>query len=287
MAKFADWAYGRPGSTALLNAGFTGVLRYLSYVPQKNIGSTEYTDYVAAGLRVHLVWENGAAGAKQGYSVGFADGVSALIQARAIIGSKTAIVPVYFAVDFDATDADMPAIYEYFRGVLASFPPDYVGVYGSAKVVTAVAGRWGLRYRWQTIAWSAHVLARQVNLFQTGQQQTVNGVVVDVNQVYLQETGAINMGYADDQIRGVTDAIPGVNPSDFAHSYPVLVQAARDGVNAGLNAKAAVNVRADSLAAQLDEVQADLTALRNTPPVTIDYNALAQAILRAVLAPKQ
>lgn len=293
MGKFADWAYGRPGSTALLAMGFTGVIRYLSYTPAKNIDRTEYLDYVRAGLKVHVVWENGANDAAEGYSVGVTNAAAALALVRELVGT-TGFVPIYFAVDFDAVHENkMDQVLAYFKGVVSIIPSEYVGIYGSANVVAIIGSNLNLRYGWQTVAWSNGKVAPGIALFQSGQQQTVNGIAVDLNRVYSDTTGAINVGYVDDLAHSVDNQFPGLNPSNVATGAVEtlrVVRALADPATGTARAAqvglvgVAVQTRADSLAAQLDDIH---TLLTNLTVPAIDYDKLARALLAAVLAPKE
>ena len=87
------------------------------------------------------------------YQGGYDDAVTAYGEARAV--GQPAGSAIYFAVDFHATGADLPAVLDYFRGVSAGLAAkgggtaDYaVGVYGSGLVCDAVRRAGMARYSW-------------------------------------------------------------------------------------------------------------------------------------------
>jgi hypothetical protein len=87
------------------------------------------------------------------YQGGYDDAVTAHGEARGI--GQPAGSAIYFAVDFHANDADLPAVLDYFRGVSAGLAAASggtagyaVGVYGSGPVCDAVRRARLARYSW-------------------------------------------------------------------------------------------------------------------------------------------
>lgn len=117
---------------ALRRQGIDFVMRYYSHNTAKNLGADEARALAAAGLRVGAVWES--AGTHAGYfsrNQGQSDGAGALALARAVgqpLGSS-----IYFAVDYDPTQADLEGpVADYFAGVTSTLGSGYrLGVYGS------------------------------------------------------------------------------------------------------------------------------------------------------------
>jgi hypothetical protein len=117
---------------ALRRQGIDFVMRYYSHNTAKNLGADEARALAAAGLRVGAVWES--AGTHTGYfsrNQGQSDGAGALALARAVgqpLGSS-----IYFAVDYDPTQADLEGpVADYFAGVTSTLGSGYrLGVYGS------------------------------------------------------------------------------------------------------------------------------------------------------------
>jgi len=98
----------------------------------------------ALGLNVVAVWESHSQHRDYfTYGRGYWDAVSAYRQAKAV--GQPGGSAIYFAVDFDATGADLYPIDQYFRGITAGLAAsnggasEYkVGVYGSGAVCDSV-----------------------------------------------------------------------------------------------------------------------------------------------------
>ncbi|HEV2334664.1 MAG TPA: DUF1906 domain-containing protein [Stellaceae bacterium] len=129
------------------SAGIDFVARYYrsatSHFP--SLSASEAKLLSSSGLKIVVVWE-GASNHVSYFSqtAGANDGTSAYHQAKVI--GQPADSAIYFAVDYDATAADVAGpIRDYFRGVAAGFAaagganPGYqIGVYGSGAVCRAL-----------------------------------------------------------------------------------------------------------------------------------------------------
>jgi peptidoglycan hydrolase-like protein with peptidoglycan-binding domain len=154
-------------------------MRYVSSASGKNLSKSEYAALKSAGFAVGLVWENSAGAAKKGYAQGKSDATRANALADDLGYPRTAAI--YYAVDFDDTASDLPAIREYFRGVNDGSVRKH-GVYGSYSVLEGMAGR--ADYYWQTSAWSGGKLSPRRNLY-----QHIYYNDVDVNAVVTADWG--------------------------------------------------------------------------------------------------
>lgn len=143
-----DVAWDRPTVAQILATGAHWVARYFSPDPKKNLKAAEVVSYPAAGLAIVTVYESTAARATQGRAAGVAD-AQAAEQQRKAVGLPADHVH-HFAVDSDVTWA---AVAPYFAGVLSVLPLGRVGCYGGYQVI-AGAHSAGIRYLWQTVAWS-------------------------------------------------------------------------------------------------------------------------------------
>lgn len=170
----------RIAPAALKAAGCSVVFRYLSRPGwPKNLTAAEANELRAAGIPIVLNFETTADFMLGGYSAGVSCARSARAQANALGAPSN--TRIYYSADFDATADQIPTILEFDRGAASVDGDAEVGGYGGLKVALAedAAG-----YKtWQTVAWSngqwdARSLARQ-----TGQQLTVGGVDVDVNEI--------------------------------------------------------------------------------------------------------
>ncbi|WP_052443162.1 glycoside hydrolase domain-containing protein [Streptacidiphilus neutrinimicus] len=157
-----DIAWDRPSIAEIKATGATWVARYFSNDPTKNLTSTEVSDYRAAGLGLVTVWESTAGRALQGHGAGVSDANTAWSQ-RAGVGLPDTTV-VYFAVD---SDTDWASVEAYFQGVRSVLGSARTGVYGGLRVIQGAHAA-GLRYLWQTVAWSGGVWASFATIRQPG-----------------------------------------------------------------------------------------------------------------------
>lgn len=171
MTQLIDYSTARPSPASIRAAGYSGVLRYLSNYPPKNLSASERDGLLAAGLTIGLVWETTATRANQGFSAGQDDARAA--EAQADVLGYPGGCPIFYAVDYDAVPS---AVTPYFAGAtsVASRP---VGVYGSANVVEGVPVPW----KWQATAWSRGRVSPQAHLYQRVGGTTLAGT--DVNDL--------------------------------------------------------------------------------------------------------
>lgn len=167
MAEVAgvDFAWGKPDANATRQCGYSFVLGYLSHDASKNLNDNELRAYLAAGLRVGLVWETYQSRASEGANAGAEDGGNAELQANQIGYAVDA--PIFFAVDYDAQPGDIAQIRAYAEAFnKATRRP--VGVYGSYYVVEALVtpGEQPVQFGWQAAAWSGDKLSLKANIYQ-------------------------------------------------------------------------------------------------------------------------
>lgn len=151
-----DYAWARPNPLAIRGAGYSGVVRYLSNDPAKNLGAGERDGLFLVGLSITLVWESTATRADEGHGAGVDDAHAAEAQARALGYPRGC--PIFYAVDYDMFPA---AAADYFAGIasVATYP---VGVYGSKRIIEGIDAPW----KWQAAAWSAGRVSPIAHLYQ-------------------------------------------------------------------------------------------------------------------------
>lgn len=165
---------------ALKAAGCSVVFRYLSQPGwPKNLTKPEADELLAGGIAIVLNYETTADFMLGGYSAGVSCARSARAQATAL-GSPPDR-RIYYSADFDATAAQIPAILDFDRGAASVDGAPEVGGYGGLRVALAEDAA-GFR-TWQTVAWSGGQWDMRSLARQTGEQRTIGGVVVDVNQI--------------------------------------------------------------------------------------------------------
>lgn len=168
---------------ALKAKGVGFVCRYLCPPWQKKIlTSDEARSLSEAGFNIVSVWEDNSVKASWfNWDRGIREGSQAVEMAQ--LAGQPAGTAVYFAVDYDAQDADMPAIAAYFDAVQSVIAPYKVGVYGGYRVIDYFAGR--VPFLWQTYAWSAGRVHPKAQLYQF--QNGVNiGGQVDLDKCFAE-----------------------------------------------------------------------------------------------------
>ena len=114
-----DYSFGRPDLEAVKDAGYSFAVRYLSYSPNaKNLSNAEADQLRAAGIDVVSNWEY-YGDWDNDFSGGFPTGREHATEAdqlhRACGGPPSR--PIYFSVDFEATEDQQAVIDAYFDGV--------------------------------------------------------------------------------------------------------------------------------------------------------------------------
>lgn len=168
---------------AVKDAGFAFVGRYL--VPPQKYTRKALTEKEAkiitdAGLSLLTVWETTASRAKEGASAGAVDGVSALKCAHDINMPANGII--YFAVDFEAMDADMDAIAAYLAAARRQTEEYDIGVYGSYKVIENIRWTGICKAYWQCVGWSYGKKSSVRNVYQVQFEKVVSSLNVDINE---------------------------------------------------------------------------------------------------------
>jgi hypothetical protein len=172
-----DIAWDRPTVAQIQATGAHWVARYFSQDPTKDITAGEVQQYSAANLGIVTVYETTTGRALQGFNAGQQD-AHAAINERAAVGLPQTH-PIYFAVD---TDTDWASVKSYFDGVTSVLPKDLTGIYGGFKVVEG-AHSYGLKYGWQTIAWSGGLWSQWASIKQTGGTVLSGGADIDFAEV--------------------------------------------------------------------------------------------------------
>jgi len=278
---------------ALRAAGCSVVFRYLSNPGwPKNLTATEARELLAAGIPIVLNYETTATFMLGGYGAGQACARSARAQANAL--GAPATTRIYYSADFDVTAAQTSIVMAFLQGAASVDGAAEVDEYGGLRLAQAAAAT-GMR-PWQTVAWSGgtwdpHDVARQ-----TGEQRTVGGVVVDVNEI--EDLAALG-AWGGPTTSTTTPGGPEVNLTDtvtvsagFAARYGSAANPV-DGFTAGANISVATLLEGSAIRAVNNEhlLQQVLAKLGGPLDVaglaaqlgpllhpTTDVNALAAAL---------
>jgi hypothetical protein len=183
-----DYAWSKPDPAALHGDGVKFAMRYLSHDASKNLTAGELKRLRNHGIAVGLVWESTANRALSGYAGGVADAKVAASQAAALgLGPTPADwglapgLPIYFAVDFDATDAQKPTIATYLKGAASVLGKDHVGVYGGYWVIKHCVDHDVCSWFWQTYAWSGGRVHPKTHIYQYRNGVSAHGGSYDLN----------------------------------------------------------------------------------------------------------
>lgn len=186
-----DYAGGVPAATAIKEAGYTFVVRYLTPggrgLPGKLLTPGEFTALQAAGIGVVLNWETTADRMKGGYNAGAADAKAAAAVAAALGVPNHR--PIYFSADWDASPGEQNLIDDYLNGAASVIGKTQVGVYGSYYVVKRCLDNKTAAWAWQTGAWSGGQTEYRAHLYQHLGQVTVDGIECDVNEALCADFG--------------------------------------------------------------------------------------------------
>jgi hypothetical protein len=198
MTFGVDYAWGRPGVSALKNAGAQFVCRYLSHdTTGKNLTLGEAQSLSNAGIWIVVVWEDTADRALGGHAAGVADARTASAQAQAcgMPGDR----PIFFAVDFDASSSQFSTINSYLDGAASVLGRDRVGLYAGVNPVTSALDGGHCAWAWQTYAWSSGQWNSRAQLQQYSNDHTLNGVSVDYNRSTTTDYGQWRVGVSPNQ----------------------------------------------------------------------------------------
>lgn len=288
--RYVDFAYGRPGALNILNAGFPGLVRYLSRTLNKNLDLAEFRDYKAHNVKVHVVCQNGIADHDGLFSAGKANAILSISQLLDL-GWDHKTGCIYF-VPFDSneTSASLPKTIAYFQGINSILPVKNIGIYGDADSLTEIR-RLGLaKYFWQSASKSFGPDV-DCDMRQVAAQASIAGVTVDINNVFSTDTGAIfpvtggseSMTTNQEDLRAVLNEANAPGFNTFAEMFNIDTPQSRGIVSLlrwlfnNVASKDQVGLVGLSLATVQEEIQAlkDLTFVAPT----IDYQKLAQALI--------
>jgi hypothetical protein len=174
----------------LVKSGVTHVGRYLgSSTSWKSISKAEADALKSAGLQIVSILEK--APTKVGYftaTQGKQDAIDAYNYAQAI-GQPTGTA-IYFTVDYDAQDSDFDEILTYFQAVKANLKGYVIGAYGSYSVLNFLHSKNVATYYMQTLAWSGGKKCTFINIYQSTNDKTLNGIDIDDDILMTAEVGA-------------------------------------------------------------------------------------------------
>ena len=192
IAKGVDYAFSpHPRPDVLKNEGYSFACRYLSPNPAndsngKNLSSGELSALMGAGLAVVVVEESTAQRMLQGHAAGVSDAQHAAAVTRSLGISS---IPVYFACDFDATEADQVPVNDYLDGAASVIGLNRTGIYGGYWPVKRAFDAGKVKWGWQAFAWSGGNWDARAQLRQVQNGVIIGGADCDVDEAHAEDFG--------------------------------------------------------------------------------------------------
>lgn len=265
----------RINPAALTAAGCAAVFRYTTRPDwPKSIARPEVVELGNIKMPLVCNFESTATRMRGAAPAGHADAVEQSGN-LGTLGIPPRAVRSWFSADWDVQAGEVSAVLDYLHAaadVLGG--KQFVGCYGGLRAVSAAinAGFAG----WQTVAWSGGWWNPRAVARQTGQQQTVGGVRVDVNNIIdLAGLGAWGgPTFGQEMPMGTIPAAIGQKWPEIAADFPANQQFTDEDALIWADGGA----RAAALyAKQARDAVKDLAAKVSQPPV-IDVKALATAL---------
>lgn len=208
-----DYSDARPRPWVLAQAGKRFAIRYVGPGrTSKLLTRAEANLLKGAGLAIACVAEGAARDALTGRATGSRHAGQAHQNVVAAGGPSGAVI--FFALDWDASPAELERTVPYFDGAAAAIGFSRVGVYGGYRTID-----WAIRRRvavkfWQTYAWSGGRVHGGANLLQYH-----NGVSIDGGQVDLCRSISADFGQWHPPTETVGSAPASVPAPDEAQSW--------------------------------------------------------------------
>jgi hypothetical protein len=178
MGYWIDYSAAKLTAQQVLNAGHSGVIRYIDSpdrLGKKHTNKAEYDNFVAAGLPVLLVFEVNVNDADGGWNQGVAYAQRAKAGAD-YLGYKG---PIFFCND-KTTVSNSKAWTDYLDGAASVLGIGRIGAYGFSNAVDSAKGH--AAYFWQSGRWTD--VRPHVHIWQDNNVQvTVGGISCDRNKI--------------------------------------------------------------------------------------------------------
>ncbi|MCF4007347.1 DUF1906 domain-containing protein [Corynebacterium uropygiale] len=202
LGTVLDYATGVPSAAAVKQAGHLGAVRYVtrplpgneSWVLGKPVKLKETADFAAHGLKVASVYESNA-GEKADWAQGMAGAAKHVPQAVELhlaAGGPTGR-PIYVGIDDNPTQEQYTS---QIRPYLTTFGKALeavglqLGVYANYPTIEWVLADGLCEFFWQHDWGSGGRIHPKAQIHQVGGwQTTVDGVTVDINNVYAEDWG--------------------------------------------------------------------------------------------------
>lgn len=176
----------------VLGAGYHGIIRYISRdtsnFPQKRLTTKEAASiHAVPGMRIGLVYENDPVDSIYFTTEQAAEDGTDAIETFAALKAPSQ-VPVFFTVDYDASDEDLAGpILEYFSSLHAQFTKAgrLIGVYGSGQSCSKLKEAGIVHFTWlaQSTGWNGYSRWKTSADVIQGPESIVAGLDADTDYV--------------------------------------------------------------------------------------------------------
>lgn len=217
-----DYSAGWPGAVALKQAGKVFIHRYLTY-DWRGLKRDELADAQANGIEVAVVYETTELRPLSGFAGGAYD--AAVAQSILVDLGLPATQVIYFACDWDFSTAQLPAIREYFRGVMSVIGYARTGIYGGYTVIANAEANKYASWFWETLAWQyGRGVHPMTTLYQWGFTDIINGVDCDQNTAFAENYGQASKAIGTAPEVPVPDIVPPIpeTPEPPKYAKPKL-----------------------------------------------------------------
>lgn len=209
MIEGVDYSTDRPDPHGLYEVGKRFAARYVGPgTSDKHLTIGEAQALAAAGVSIVAVAEGAEAGLLGGFGIGVDWAIMADSHAKAC--GMPASRPIYFAVDFDCTEAQWPRVADALDGAASVLGVNRVGVYGGIRVIEWAARDRVASWFWQTYAWSGGQWSDRAHVQQYRNNVSLVGGTVDLDRSYVNDYGQWKPGDApeivEDGMRMIRDA---------------------------------------------------------------------------------
>ena len=177
-----DYSAAPPDLGCAKANGVGFVVRYLEPADDwKTLTAAEVARIKAVGIDLVACYEAKAAAPLGGFTIG-------VEHARGVLAESVKVGmptdrPIYFAVDFNATAAQLQGpVREYFRGIGSVLPLSRIGGYGGLNAIRYLFDNELIHWGWQTYAWSNGQWDQRAQLQQYNNSEAFCGGTVDYNR---------------------------------------------------------------------------------------------------------
>jgi hypothetical protein len=183
-----DYSWSRPPPSCLRSLGKVFACRYFGAgTSDKHATKAECAALHAMGLAVVALCEGYERDPLKGRAEGQRQ--ARLADSSSYAAGLPADRPIYFAVDFDMTVAQRPAVRAFLDGCADIIGRNRVGVYGGIRTTEWASTNRYASWLFQTYAWSGGVVGQHTHLYQYRNGQRVCGGDVDLCRATVTDYG--------------------------------------------------------------------------------------------------